>query len=78
VADVTAPEKGMQNGKIFLSAEGGTPPYSYEWSDAERIYTDAIVYEAENAEVKIPGHIISSYDDAGNRLFSVSKGMKVQ
>jgi hypothetical protein len=69
VADVTAPEKGMQNGKIFLSAEGGTPPYSYEWSDAERIYAEGIVYEAENAEVKIPGHIVNDYDHAFNKSY---------
>jgi hypothetical protein len=68
-AEVTAPEKGRQNGSIFLRTKGGNPPYSYEWSDAERMYDEGIVYEAEKAEIKITGHILSNYDHAGNKAF---------
>ena len=68
-AEVTAPEKERQNGRIFLKTEGGTPPYSYEWSDAEQIYDEGIVYEAEKAEVKIPGHVVNDYDHASNKTF---------
>lgn len=68
-AEVTTPEKDRQNGKIFLRTKGGNPPYSYEWSDTEKIYTEGLIYEAENAEVKIPGHTVGTFEGAGNNAF---------
>lgn len=64
--DVTASDKGKDNGKLEVIADGGVAPYTYVWKDAKQEFPLGKVYEAEDASIAISGHTIKEYFDAHN------------
>jgi len=69
IPEVTASEKDKNNGRIVVSAEGGSGVYTFAWKDLKSNYGESRIYEAEDATIKIPGHIVSEYFGANNNKF---------
>jgi hypothetical protein len=68
-AEITASEKGKNNGTIAVNVSGGVEPYNFQWKDGKYTYGKGRIYEAENAAIKIPGFSKKEYFDASNGEF---------
>lgn len=67
--NLKATDMDQENGKIMVAASGGTKPYHYSWKDFRYEYARTQIYEAEDAQIDIPGHTKESYFDAGNNQY---------
>ncbi len=67
--DVTASEKGKDNGKIAVRFSGKKKPYLVEWKDADQKFENLRIYEAEHATVNIPGFQTKDFYGASNNTF---------
>ncbi len=67
--EITASEKDRNNGKLSVTATGGTQPYSYRWEDGKYEYAEGRIYEAEDAHIEIPGDPKKEYFDASHNQF---------